>query len=56
MTRYPVLTLAAVSAFGLVLATAMLVAGFVWLSVVIFAVTTLILCWLVAILAGGSAK
>jgi hypothetical protein len=56
LTHYPVLTLAAISAFGFILATVVLVAGFVWLSVVIFAVTTLILCWLIAILTGRSAK
>lgn len=56
MTHFPVLTLAAISAFGSVLATAMLVAGFVWLSIVIFAATTLTLLWLIAVLAGRSAK
>jgi hypothetical protein len=56
LTQYPVLTLAAVSAFGFVLATALLVAGFVWLSIVMFAATTLILCGLIAILTGRSAK
>ena len=56
MTHYPVLTLAAVSAFGFILATVVLVAGFVWLSVVFFAATILILCWFIAILAGRSTK
>jgi membrane protein implicated in regulation of membrane protease activity len=56
LTHYPVLTLAAVSVFGFILATVVLVAGFVWLAVVVFAATTLILCWLIAIWAGRSAK
>ena len=56
MTRYPVLTLVALSAFGFILATVALAAGFVWPSVAIFAVTILILCWLIAIFAGRSAK
>jgi hypothetical protein len=56
LTHFPVLTLTAVSAFGSVLATAMLVAGFFWLSIVIFVAATLTLCWLIAILAGRSAK
>jgi hypothetical protein len=56
LTHYPVLTLAAVSAFGFILATVVLVAGFVWLSVVVFAATILLLCWLIAILTGRSAK
>jgi hypothetical protein len=56
LTHFPVLTLVAVSVFGFVLATAVLVAGFVWLSIIIFGVTTLTLCWLIAILVGRSAK
>jgi hypothetical protein len=56
LTHFPVLTLTAISAFGVGLATAMLVAGFVWLSIVIFAATTLTLLWLLAVLAGRSPK
>lgn len=50
MTRYPVFTLISVSAVGFVLAIAMLLAGFAWLAVLVFAATTLILCGLIAIL------
>jgi hypothetical protein len=56
LTRYPVFTLTAVSAVGFVLAIAMLLAGAVWLAVLVFAATILILCWLIAILIRRSAR
>ena len=55
MTHYPVFTLAAISAVGCILAIAVLLAGFVWLSILIFVATTLILCLLIAIWIGRSA-
>ena len=56
MTRYPVFTLTAVSAVGFILAMAMLWVGFAWLAVLVFAATTLILCWLIAALIRRSAR
>jgi hypothetical protein len=56
LAHFPVLTLAAISAFGFILATVVLVAGSVWLSIALYAVTILVLCWVIAIFSGRSAK
>jgi hypothetical protein len=56
LTRYPVFTLAAVSLIGCILALGVLLRGFVWLSILIFAVTTVVLCSLLAIWIGRPAK
>jgi hypothetical protein len=49
LTHYPVLTLAAISAVGCILALTGLLTGFVWLAVLVFVTTTLVLCVLIAI-------
>jgi hypothetical protein len=56
LTRYPVFSLCAISAAGFIFALAMLLGGFVWLSVLVFGATTLVLCSLIAIWIGRSAK
>jgi hypothetical protein len=56
LAHYPVFTLSAVSTVGCILAIAVLLAGFWWLSVVIFAATTLVICGLLARWIGRSAK
>jgi hypothetical protein len=56
LTRYPVFTLTAVGVVGCIFAIALLLAGFGWLAVLVFAATTLILCWLIAIMIRRSAQ
>jgi hypothetical protein len=56
LTRYPVFTLASISAIGCMLAIAALVTGFVWPAVLLFAATVLVLCLLIAIWTGRAAK
>jgi hypothetical protein len=56
LTRYPVFTLSAVSAAGCIFAVALLLGSFAWLSGLVFAGTIMVLCWLIAIWVGRSAK
>jgi hypothetical protein len=56
LTRYPVFTLVAISAVGCILAAAALFAGTVWLAVVTFVATVLILCGLLAAWSGRPVK
>jgi hypothetical protein len=56
LTHYPVFTLTAVGVVGCIFAIAVLLAGLVWLAVLVFAATTLILCWLIAVMIRRSAR
>jgi hypothetical protein len=56
LARYPVLTLIAISAFGVVAAAVPWAVGLGWLSIVVFLATILVLCGLIARWIGPSAK